>query len=495
MVKEIIWKPARTFSEFTLNITESTSKKCNISTVNLEARLTHDDNLKSLVLGIPFISAAMTCVTGYEMAVALGKERGISVLPTRWDLDYQTDIVKKIKEYNMGFVDEPQTVDENQTINDALELVEKHGHSKIPVINRDNYFLGIFDQQYFFDSDKKEWDNVKEGMIPFNNENSNIAYTCNENITVQNARRMLNRKKHGKKADYLVILDRSKRMRKLAFRKDFETIKVASAISTHKGWKKRAQANIDAGVDMVVVDTSDGLNEYEEELIKKYKKMDTGIPLCAGNVISYEGTMKLLEWGADIIKEGMSSGSICTTAREKATGRAPFTSLYEVYRAREDYLKKTGNYKAIIADGGISTSGDMIIALTMADSMMMGGYFNHFYESAGTKLDKEGEPTKEEDKIRWVITYGEGSDYAKSLGRYGHASKKTFFPEGEYGRIPYKGRLKPNLNKDIKRIKAALVNTNAMNLVEYRKKAVLELLSETSQDIVKQTHHMEVTGK
>ena len=297
-----------------------------------------------------------------------------------------------------------------------------------------------------------------------------------------------------KNADYLVVLDRQKRLQKLAFKKDFKPLNVGAAISTHRGWEKRVKSIVDAGADMISIDTSDGLNEYVEEVIKKYKQMDTGVPICGGNVITYKGAMKVLGWGADVIKEGMSSGSTCRTKWEKATGRAPLKSLEDVYKARNDFVifDSSHRYAPLIADGGMPNTSTMIIALTMADAIMLGGWFNQFYEAAGEKYDKDGKITTDESKMVEVASYGEGSKRAKSILRYGHSTKMTYFPEGDEGTVPYMGRLKPNLNKAVLRIKAALVNTNAMDLYEFRKNARIEYMSPTAQGIVDLPHDMKV---
>ena len=188
----------------------------------------------------------------------------------------------------------------------------------------------------------------------------------------------------------------------------------------------------------------------------------------------------------------MSSGSICTTQREKATGRSPMTALLESSRAQEDYVKKTGTYVPLVIDGGVSSAGDMIIALTVADVVMMGGYFNHFYEAAGEKLDENMQLTNHEPDIRYIATWGEGSARARNLDRYGHVARKTFFTEGEEGTVENWGRLKPKLKQDIRKIKAALSNAGCMDLDEFRKESIIELMSTYSQEVVGSTHNMQV---
>ena len=137
MAKKVILETGKTFSEFSL-LTEYTSKDCTLQNINLEAKR------GGLKLRHPFLSAAMTSVTGYEMALALGKEGGLGVLPARLSIKEQVEIIKKIKGYEMGFVEDPITVRENATIDEVVRLVEKHGHSKVPIADRNNVFLGLF---------------------------------------------------------------------------------------------------------------------------------------------------------------------------------------------------------------------------------------------------------------------------------------------------------------------------------------------------------------
>jgi IMP dehydrogenase len=143
-------------------------------------------------------------------------------------------------------------------------------------------------------------------------------------------------------------------------------------------------------------------------------------------------------------------------------------------------------------DGGISGPADMIIALTVADAVMMGFYFNRFFESAGEKLDRDGQITRDEQSMVSVATWGEGSARAQNLDRYGHATRKTFFEEGVEGRVPYLGRLKPTLKKDMMKIRAALSNAGCRQLSELREQAVVELISAPAGQIVGQTHDVKV---
>lgn len=479
MVKRIIYEPGRTFNEFCL-LPGYTKKDCTIQNISLETKLA------GLELKIPLLSAAMTSVTGYEMALALGKEGGIGILPARLLIEDQADIVSRIKNYEMGFVEDPVKVREDSTVEDVLNQIKRYGHSKVPVVDKNNIFLGMFTLQHYLQSSVSLQDKVTDVMLTI--EQGEVPCCKEPNISVDEAKGLLERDEQR----YLVVLD-DNRLEKLAFKKDIEKIKVGSAISTHKGWRERVEANVAADVDLIVIDTSDAHSEFAEDvleeykiILEEYKAMKTGVPICAGNIVTYDGALFLMKHGADIVKVGMSSGSVCTTQREKAVGRAPMTSLIEADRARRRYAKR-GRDVPLIIDGGVVTSANMVIASTIAHGIMLGSYLNRFYEAEGEKLDEEGNITREESEMRSVAIWGEGSARAQNLERYGQ-TKKTFFEEGVEGTVPYRGRLKPVLKSDLIRIKAALSNAGCMNLKEFREKAVIEVLSPHSRGIVSEPH-------
>ena len=324
------------------------------------------------------------------------------MLPVKLGKEEQSAIVRRIKNYEMGFVQEPVTVRETATIDEVLRLVEKHGYSKVPVVDRNNAFIDIFSYQDYVRVPVPRDAPVTKAISKIE---TRVPYIMKPDLTVEQAKKVLEEQK----ANYLVVLDEQKRLVKLAFKKDEEKIKVAVAISTHEDWVETVKMCLTEKPDLFSIDTSDGYNDFTAEVIREYKKMDTGFPICAGNIITYEGAMFLMEAGADIIKSGMSSGSICTTKREKAVGRAPMTALIEADRARKDFYRNKGKYVALIADGGITGPADAIIASTIADAVMMGGYFNRLYEASGEKLDVNGKITTDENRISEVATCGEGS--------------------------------------------------------------------------------------
>ncbi len=482
MVKEIL-SGGHTFREYAL-LPNLTKPESHISKVSLETKLTGN-----IVLRNPFLSAAMQSVTNYEMALELGKQGGMGVLPVGLKVEEQSEIVRKIKEYEMSFVEDPVTAKENETIEGVLRKIEIYGHSRIPIVDEYKTLLGMFTLKHYVEMESKPniQNPVTTAMILFSNDippldlNADIPYCKDCDISVKDVEKLFrpNDKSNGKKDNvqrYLVVIDKQNRIRKLAFKRDTETIPIASAISTYRGWRKRVEKNIKAGVDLIVIDTSDAHNVYTRNLIKEYKSMNVRTPICAGNVVTYVGAMYLMKAGADIIKVGMSSGSMCTTKPQKGVGRAPMTALIEVDKARQEYFKKEGRYIPLIMDGGVSTAADVIIALSIADVVMMGYYFNRFFEAAGEKFDEDGNITRDETKMKFVEIYGEGSKKGLNLLRYDH-SPLTFYEQGVVGKVPYEGRLKPFLKSDLEKIKDALSNTGCRNLEEFRKKAVIELNS------------------
>ncbi len=480
MAREIILEPGRTFDEFVVH-PNLTPRDCTITEISLEGKIA------GIGMGLPLFSAAMTSVTGEEMALALGKEGGMGVLPARLPVDEQASMVRRIKNHEMTFVGKPIDVKKDATVEQVLAKINRYGHSEIPVVDRDNVFQGMFELQHYRRINVAPSDPVTAAMIPFD-DSGNILYVKRPDISVEEAKKLL--AEHNRK--YLVVLDKQDRLRKLAFRQDAEKVKIASAIGTHPGWEKRVKANLDAGVDMIFIDTSDAHSEFTADVIKAYKAMGSNIPICAGNVVTYDGAIFLMKAGADAVKVGMSSGSICITARQKAVGRAPMTALIDVEKARDAYKKESGRYVPIIMDGGIANAANMVIALAVADGIMMGGYFNKFFDAAGPKLDEDKKPTNDEAKMRWVETWGEGSLKAQNLSRYGHDSVKTFFAEGIEGLVPYAGRLKPALRDDMLKVKAALSNVGCRTLDDFRTGAVLELNSPYASEIVKNPHDVEV---
>ena len=249
---------------------------------------------------------------------------------------------------------------------------------------------------------------------------------------------------------------------------------VGAGINT-RDYKERVPALVNAGVDCLCIDSSDGYTEYQGITLKWIREnYGDKVKVGAGNVVDEEGFNYLAECGADFIKIGIGGGSICITRETKGIGRGQATAVIEVAKARDAYYEKTGTYIPICSDGGIVYDYHIVIALAMgADFVMLGRYFSRFEEAPGEKLMLNGSYVKE--------YWGEGSNRARNWQRYdlGGASKLKF-EEGVDSYVPYAGLLKDNVGLTIAKVKSTMCNCGAKSIAELQEKAKLTLVSATS---------------
>jgi IMP dehydrogenase len=244
----------------------------------------------------------------------------------------------------------------------------------------------------------------------------------------------------------------------------------AAALNTHD-YKDRATALVDAGADILCIDSSDGFTVFQKETLAWLNETFPNIPVIGGNIVTAEGFRYLVEAGARAIKVGMGSGSICITQEQKGTGRGLATAIMKVNEERNKYFKETGKYIPVIADGGIVHSKDIVIALALgADYAMMGRYFARMEEAPGDKVTINNRIMKP--------YWGEGSNRARewSQKRYHQA----VFAEGVEGFVEYAGKLKDNIDATTSKIKATLSTCGVSSIAEFHDKAELELVSSLS---------------
>ena len=251
---------------------------------------------------------------------------------------------------------------------------------------------------------------------------------------------------------------------------------VGAGINT-RDYKERIPALVEAGVDMLCIDSSDGYSVWQKNTIEFVReKYGDNVKIGAGNVVDKEGFNYLAEAGADFIKVGVGGGSICITRETKGIGRGQASAVIDVVAARDEYFKETGTYIPICSDGGIVHDHHITIALSLgADFVMMGRYFARFDESP-TRVLKVGNMYVKE-------YWGEGSNRARNWQRYdlgGNAKNKLSFEEGVDSYIPYAGSLKDNLAVTVAKIKSTMCNCGAITLPELHEKARLTLVSEVS---------------
>ena len=292
------------------------------------------------------------------------------------------------------------------------------------------------------------------------------------------------------KLNCLPIIDEHQKLQYFVFRKDYDNHQenpyelldshkklVVGAGINSRDYKERVPALVDAGVDVLVVDSSDGFSEWQYETIRWVKETyNDEVKIGGGNVVDKEGFLYLVKAGADFVKVGIGGGSICITREQKGIGRGQATALIEVCQARQEYFEQTGIYIPICSDGGLVHDYHMTLALAMgADFLMMGRYFARFDESPSKKLSIGNTYVKE--------YWGEGSNRAQNWQRYdmgGNVKAALKFEEGVDSYVPYAGKMKDNLELTLGKIKSTMCSCGSITIPQLQEKAKITLVSSTS---------------
>jgi len=473
VAKKIIWEPSRTLHEFRL-LPGLTTPECVHEQISLKTPLVYTkEGERPFILNTPLISAAMQSVSGERMGIALAREGGLAFVYCSQAIESQAAMIKTIKNHKAGFV-VPRTVHRGATIHELYQLSQEHQCSIFPVIDDNGLFLGLITKNDY-DRKKHATMHVTERMIPREQLEVGIEVTdlkTANNLLVETHQSVL------------PIVDKNNRLLYLVFRKDLrghlgrpnevvdskKRLLSAAAINTHD-YKERVPALVEAGVDVLALDSSDGFSFYQKETLEWMTSNYPDIPVIGGNIITPEGFNYLVESGARGIKVGMGGGSICITQEQKGTGRGLATSVIEVVKARDAYFKKTGKYIPVWADGGIGTAKEITIALALgADGVMMGRYFARMDESPTEKVTLNNRVMKP--------YWGEGAARAREWknNRY-HQSK---FVEGVEGFVEYAGKLKENLDETLAKIRSSMSSCGCGTIQEFHEKAELEIVSALS---------------
>jgi len=463
-------------------------------------------NLAGVNLYIPFLTAAMRSVTGKELALAAGKSGMMAVAPRGLAPEKEAEIVAYVKENSVpegeiSSLDAPTTVLDTETLGTVIEKSRNTGHSNIPVVTVKYDFRGMFQ----YKPSKHDWMDmtrpITEVMNPY--EDGNSLPVCKEKK---------GKLPDSKIRDYLLehklrfvpVIDRVGRLDRLVFLQNRDAYKIGAALDSHPGWEKRAEKLIEAGADMIFVDTSDGHKPFPYKLLEKYKDtFSEGPPICGGNIVTPEGFKYMVNAGADVVKAGMGPGSICTTNIVLGVGAPAFWSLVEVVEERNKYYQTSGRHIPVIADGGIETTADIAVALTGADAIMCGKMFGCFLEAEGERIGRDGK-TAPRDQIHERDTvairiYGEGSREAREtigdMKRYSAPRSKagivTF--QGVSGLAECKGRFKPGVEEYARALKETMYHVGARNMREYREKSTLIRLSERAKETAR-PHGIDLIG-
>lgn len=474
---------SKTFSEYLL-LPNLTTKSCLPANVDLKTPISRfkKGEEPALKLNIPFASSIMQSVSDHNLAIALARCGGISFIYQSQPIESQAKMVSKVKNFKAGFVRSDSNLKPDNTLKDVCVLTKKTGHTTIAVTENGTAtgkLSGILTSRDFR-LDNCDWDtSVSKVMTPF----EELVY-ARDGISLQEANELI--WKH--KLNALPILDDNNHLLYLVFRKDFnehmqnpeelidmeKRLLVGAGINTHD-YKERIPALVDAGVDIICIDSSDGFSEWQKDTIDFVKNnYGNNLLIGAGNVVDKEGFKYLVKAGADFIKVGIGGGSICITREQKGIGRGQASAVIDVANARNNYFKETGEYIPICSDGGIVHDYHIVLALAMgADFVMMGRYFARFDESPSKRLRIQGSFVKE--------YWGEGSERALNVERYNFGSDKYFsFEEGVDVYIPYAGKLKDNLNLTLSKIKSTMCNCGALNIKELQDKARITPVSYTT---------------
>lgn len=476
---------SRTFSEYLLvpNLTEKNCVPSNVSLKTPLIKYKKGEEESPISLNIPFTSAIMQSVSNDGMAIALARSGGLSFVYGSQPIESQAEMIKNVKKFKAGFVPSDSNLPPEATVTDVIKLKEKTGHSTVPITSDGSStgkLLGIVTSRDYRISRIKGDEKVKDFMTPI----ENMIY-AEEGITLSEANDII----WDHKLNQLPIVDKSGRLTSLVFRKDYDEHKqnpyemldhgkrlmVGAGINS-RDYAERVPALVDAGVDVLCIDSSDGFSEWQQETIQWVRdRYGEDVYIGAGNVIDAEGFRYLVEAGADFIKVGIGGGSICITREQKGIGRGQASAVITVAKARDEYFEETGIYVPICSDGGIVYDYHMTLALAMgADFLMLGRYFARFDESPTRRLVVNGTYVKE--------YWGEGSNRARNWHRYddGEHEGKMLFEEGVDSYVPYAGKLKDNVENSVAKMKATMCSCGSITLDEFKDKARLVVVSPTS---------------
>ncbi len=442
---------------------------------------------KNITLNIPVLSSAMDTVTEAEMAIAMAQLGGLGILHRNMSVELQAENVKKVKRFESGMVLDPITIGPDKTLADALSMMEKNSISGIPVTEDNGKLIGILtnrDVRFAEDMGTP----VRALMTSEN------LITVTRDVSREDAKKLL----HKNRIEKLLIVDSDYKCVGLMTVKDIERTRlfpnaskdkdgrllVGAAVGTGTSAYERAEAMVDAGLDVLVVDTAHGHSQNVLETVKRVRELpNKDLQIIGGNIATADAAKALIDHGADAVKVGIGPGSICTTRVVAGVGVPQLTAIMDVASA----CREAG--VPVIADGGIKYSGDMAKAVAAgADCVMLGSVLAGTDEAPGEVILYQGRSYK---------TYrGMGSVGAMTRGsadRYFQGNVKDvqkLVPEGIEGRVPYKGFVSNVIHQMVGGLRASMGYTGCSDIAEMKEKA--EFMKMTSAGY-KESHVHDVT--
>ena len=424
----------------------------------------HTSITSNIKLGIPLISSAMDTVTEYKLAIAIAQSGGLGILHKNMPIDDQAQNVAKVKKFETGMVIDPVTIAPEATLSDALDLMKEHQISGVPVVDSNDKLLGILtnrDVRFATNMSQK----ISELMTSEN------LITVKEGISSDDAQKLL----HAHRIEKLIVVDDNRKCIGLITVKDIEKSQlnphaskdakgrliVGSAIGVGIEAINRAERLVDAGVDVLVIDTAHGHSEKVISTLEEIKS-HFSIDVVVGNVATKEATAELIDKGADCIKVGIGPGSICTTRVVAGIGVPQFSAILD--------CAEIANKKNIpvIADGGIKYSGDIAKALGAgANAVMIGSLFAGTDESPGEVYLFKGRSYKSYRGMGSLGAMARGSADRYFQEEITESNKHV--PEGIEGRVPYKGPIAPIIYQLVGGLKASMGYTGSKDIMQFKK--------------------------
>lgn len=478
---QVINEISRTFKEFLL-LPGYTSREHVPSNVSLKVPLKkyRKGTEPEHSLNIPMVSAAMQSVSGTDLAIALARKGGVAFIYSSQSIEAQAEMVRKVKEHKAGFVDSDANLSPDNTLAEAIELRDRTGHSTMAITEdggKHSKLCGILTSKDYWEFH----DDLSRPVSDFFTPMSQLVYG-EEGISLNEATTIL----WENKKECLPIIDSSGCLHSLVFRKDYydhktnpdeltdqnKRLYTAAGINTHD-YQERVPALVEAGVDCLCLDSSDGYTEWQK-VATDFIKENYGdqVIIGGGNVVSREGFRYLVEEAdVDFVKVGIGGGSICITREQKGIGRGQASAVQEVAAERDKYYEETGIYVPICSDGGLNTDTDITMALAFgADFVMMGKYFAMTEESPTPKVRYQGRVYKP--------YWGEGSNRARNWQRYKQSeSKRLIFEEGVDAYVPLSGSLTEKVDITTTKLKSTFCNLGVLNVLELHRNARITRVS------------------
>lgn len=426
-------------------------------------------------------AAAMQSVSGADLAIALARKGGCAFIFCSQSIESQAQMVQTVKEHKAGFVESDSNLPPTATLQDAIDLRNRTGHSTIAVTTdggKHSKLLGLLTSKDIWEFKDDLSLKVTERYTPLDQ-----LVVGEEGITLQDATEKLWRSKKG----CLPVVDKAGKLCSLVFRRDYfdhksnpdeltdskKRLFVGAALNTHD-YKERSEALVSAGVDVLALDSSDGFTEWQKEAsLFVREQYGDDVILGGGNVVTAAGFRYLVEEAkVDFVKIGIGGGSICITREQKGIGRGQASAVLEIAEERDKYFQETGMYIPICSDGGLGSDTQIIMALAMgADFVMMGRYFAMTSESPTDLVRYRGRLYKP--------YWGEGANRARNWQRYKEGGQKGLvFEEGVDAYVPYSGPLGPKVDTTTAKMKSTMCNMGSLTLEEFHSNAVLTRISE-----------------